>query len=391
MRVLVIGAGMAGLTTALALGRDDHEITIIERAPGPRDEGYMLDFFGPGYDAAEDLGLLAAVEQARTPVSRIEFCGPGGEVRASLPYSRLRDGLFGGRHVSILRGHLEHVLRNEVAHLAELRFDRTVTALTLRSDAVVAAASDGTEATYDLVVGADGVHSATRRMLWGPDERFVVDMGHVSIAFVLGSAPGGIGAGVFRAIEAPGSMAAAYPIGDGQAAALFVHRTGDAPDEAAGSPIGVLETHYGRLGGFVPELLDRARDMDPHQIFLDTVDQVVLDRWSAGRVALVGDAAWSVSLLAGQGASLAVAGGRSLAGALDGASPAAVPSALAHWEEGLRGTVTDRQRAGRRMVKWFVPVPAWRRLLRETGLRALGTGIAGRLIGRSLLGRRTTA
>ena len=97
MKVLVCGAGIAGLTTSLRLLYGGHDLLVVEKAPSLRDAGYMLDFFGPGYDASEKMELLPALEGIHHPIGRLAFLRPDGREAFSIAYAAYRR-LFGGRH-----------------------------------------------------------------------------------------------------------------------------------------------------------------------------------------------------------------------------------------------------------------------------------------------------
>ncbi len=313
--MLVVGAGIAGLATTLELGRRGHSVVVVERAPQPRAEGYMIDFFGPGYDAAEAMGLLDSLAAIHYEVESLDFVNPDGTRRLSLPYRKLRAHAFRGRHFNFMRGDLERVLLDAALPHADLRYDATVTTLCPGDDRVSVMLNDGTEAEFDVVVGADGVHSAIREQCFGPQSQFEVPLGHVTAAFLIDKVPDRAPASRFSTVDASGRMVGVYPIRGGRAATFFVHRSDDPARELARGAHDVLPARFGDLDWIVPDLLDQlARATD---VYFDSVAQITVDRWSCGRVVLVGDAAWCVSLLAGQGASLALAGAQRLARALD--------------------------------------------------------------------------
>src|SRR4051812_44696013 len=103
MKILIVGAGIAGLTLAERLQRLDHEVELVEVAPHLRAGGYMIDFFGPGHDVAERMGLLPALSAIHYPFSRLSFVDPDGHELWGLDYARTRQLWFGGRHFNFLR------------------------------------------------------------------------------------------------------------------------------------------------------------------------------------------------------------------------------------------------------------------------------------------------
>jgi 2-polyprenyl-6-methoxyphenol hydroxylase-like FAD-dependent oxidoreductase len=225
--VLIAGGGIAGLTLAFWLDRYGHEPVVVERAPGLRTAGYMLDFFGSGYDVAERMGLLPELARIHSPIPRL-----------------------------------------------------------------------------------------------------------VSV---------------------------------------------DAAGRERGAVCGGLRAVYGDLGWVVPGLLERCpRAADA---YADAVAQVVLPRWSRGRVVLVGDACQCVSLLAGQGASLAMAGAFVLAEEL-AAAPGDVAGALARYERRVRPSAEEKQAAGRRFARWFVPDDRLHLAVRDLVTRLAGWPVVSRLLER---------
>lgn len=166
MRVLVVGAGLAGLTLALCLDRRGHDALLVERAPRLRDAGYMIDFFGSGYDAAERLGLLPQLESIHYPIPKLDFVGEDGRVRIALSYPEVRR-VFGDRHFNFMRGELERVLAARIEGVVPIRFGATINGLRQEAAEIVAELTDGTTERADLLVGADGVHSLVRSLVFG--------------------------------------------------------------------------------------------------------------------------------------------------------------------------------------------------------------------------------
>jgi 2-polyprenyl-6-methoxyphenol hydroxylase-like FAD-dependent oxidoreductase len=121
MNVLISGGGIAGLALAYDLHRHGHEPLIVEKSADLRDEGYMIDFFGPGFDASEKMGLLPEIEGIHYQIPRLAFLGPAGKERFSLSYATLRKNLFGGRHFNFMRGDFERLLYSKIKNRVEMR------------------------------------------------------------------------------------------------------------------------------------------------------------------------------------------------------------------------------------------------------------------------------
>lgn len=378
MRVVVVGAGIAGLTAALAFDRIGADVVVIERAPGLRDEGYMVDFFGPGFDAAEDMGLLGKVGGIHRQIPRLEFVDGQGSARFGISYPVLRRRAFADRHFNFMRGDLEHLLHDEVHDRVDVRFGVAPVGIEPTADGVEARLDDGSVETADLLLGADGAHSWTRDAVFDADTE-VLDLGHATAAYILDHVPSGVTSEAFVTLNAPGRMAALYPFGTDRAATFFVHRTpvgAPLPSDGAGAE---LRRRYGDLGWVIPDLLaDLPADDD---IYFDRVFQVRRPSWVNGRVVLVGDSAWCVSLLAGQGASMAMAGAHRLAQAVDRDGLDDGPRI---WERDFRPTVLETQERGRQTANWFVPDTRWRMWVRDMSLRASAWPVVGPIIGRQV-------
>jgi 2-polyprenyl-6-methoxyphenol hydroxylase-like FAD-dependent oxidoreductase len=354
------------LTLALRLHRLGWTPIVLELASSLRGEGYMIDFFGPGYDVAERMGLIERLRAIHRPIPRFVFVDADGHERFALQYPSLRRRLFGGRHFNFLRGDLESALFDALEGAVAIRFGTSVVSLVQDDATVWAVLSDGTRERVDLVVGADGVHSRVRSLVLGEERWFRLSLGHVVGAWILDKRPDMVSSDAFWTLTAPGRMVAVYPIDGGRAATFFVHRSADPAAELARGACATLRSAYADLGWIVPHLLESLTD----GVYLDEVVQIELDRWSCGRVAILGDAAWCVSPLGGLGASLAMAGADSLASALGCQGVVDIPVALKDWEERFRPGVTLMQQASRRTAAWFVPSDQWHSFVRDLFLRA---------------------
>ncbi|MFC7344437.1 FAD-dependent oxidoreductase [Saccharopolyspora griseoalba] len=377
MKVVICGAGIAGLALANRLSARGDEVVLVEQAPGPRTQGYMIDFFGPGYDAAEAMGLLPAIREHAYPVEEMALVDHRGRQRASLATPTVASG----RLLSLMRPDLEEVLREALPEAVDLRFGTRLTGVEDLGERVrVDLGGEVVEA--DLLVGADGIHSAVRELVFGPEEEFLRYLGLHTAAFVF-DAPEirtAVG-GRFCLTDTYDREMGFYALRDGRVAAFGVHRTAD-PALPADRQAAVREA-YRDLGWVVPRAL---RECPAEDVYYDQVAQVHLPTWSSGRVVLLGDSCYAVSLLAGQGASLAVAGAYVLADRLARAD--SVPAALADYERLWRPVAEEKQETGRNAARWFLPGSRLQLLVRRatlllTKLPLLNRYIAGQLGGKS--------
>ncbi|EXG81927.1 FAD-dependent monooxygenase [Cryptosporangium arvum] len=275
---LVVGASIAGISSAYWLHRAGYSVTVVERAPALRDGGYKVDVRGAALEVISRMGLLDEVRALRTDVRSGTVVDATGRRVASM------DGdTFGGRthgDAELLRGDLTRLLHRHTADDVEYRFGEALTAL-----------PEG----YDLIVGADGLHSATRALAFGPEADYVHDLGYrIAIATV----PNHLGLDREEVTYVgPGRTTLVYSTaGDATAKAMFLYE-GDERD---------LRAAYADQGWEVPRLLDGVDRAD--DVYSDALCQVKMDGWHRGPVVLVGDAAWCASPASGQGTSLALVG-----------------------------------------------------------------------------------
>jgi 2-polyprenyl-6-methoxyphenol hydroxylase-like FAD-dependent oxidoreductase len=367
MKTLIVGTGIAGLTLALCLRRAGHAVVLAEKAPRLRDEGYMIDFFGSGFDAAERLGLLPALARIHYPISELAFVDDNGGLRFSLSYQSLRRRLFADRHFNFMRGDLEHALFQALPGFTPIRYGTTIRRCNEFGSSVDVTFSDGSTQKFDLVVGADGVHSTVRRLVFADEHEAVRPLGYRTIAFVLDDAALNARVGdAFRMLSAPERQAAVYPLRGNRVATFFIHCTAETTsDFSLAAARDELRRVYGGFGWIVPELIERCGESS--DVYFDEVAQVVVPEWHRRRIVLLGDSCQCVSLLAGQGASMAMAAAYVLAEEL--ASTEDVPAALARYQQRVRPSIEHKQAAGRNLARWFVPRGPVRLALRDLAMR----------------------
>ncbi|GGS97278.1 FAD-dependent oxidoreductase [Planobispora rosea] len=373
MKVLICGAGIAGLTLAWWLRRGGAEVTVVERAAGPRSDGYMIDFFGSGYDVAERMGILGTLREIAADIDELVYADPRGRRAGGLRYASAR-AVLGGRVLSLMRGGLETVIRASLDPGVEIRYGTSITEIRDVPDGVEAELTDGTVFRADLLAGADGIHSVVRRLAFGPEDRYLSALGYHTASYLIRDA--GLAEQVGRRailVGVPDRQAGVYPTRDGALAAFLVHAC---PATALpADPRTEIASRYRDMG----ELTDRLLAHCPEDPYYDCVAQIRMPGWSRGRTVLLGDAAHAVSLMAGQGASMAMGGAYTLAVELLGADTGA---ALERYERRMRPFVLAKQESGRTSAEWMVPHQAWRIALRNRlfGLADLpgGTALMGR-------------
>ena len=238
--------------------------------------------------------------------------------------------------------------------------------------------SDGSTASFDLLVGADGVHSWVRQLAFGEEGQFSRFLGCYTAAFIITDPTKSLALpDTLYTLTVPEKQVGIYPIRGGRLATFFVYRRHQLLNNFSFEmAVRELRTAYGGLNWIVPELLERC---DRSSMYFDEVSQVEMARWSLGRVTLIGDACHCVSLLAGQGASLAMASAYILADEL-AKSRSDVAGALAHYERKLRPKIEKKQKAGRRLARWFVPANRVDLAIRDFVMRMAAWPITSHLL-----------
>jgi 2-polyprenyl-6-methoxyphenol hydroxylase-like FAD-dependent oxidoreductase len=345
--VLISGAGVAGSTLAYWLARHGMHPTVVERSPGMRSSGNPVDVRGPAVPVADAMGIMPQIRQAATEATAVSLLGASGREVA-----RMRTGAARGRRteVEVPRSDLAAILYEAARPGAEFLFDDTITALRPDGDGVEVAFDRAGPRRFDLVVGADGLHSTVRRLAFGPERDYVRHLGLYVATLPLGRPADRPDEVVL--FNTPGRLASIHPA-RGSALAAFIFRGPAIPDldyrDIARHRQIVLDA-YAEAGWEVPQLLDALRAAD--EFYFDAVSAVDLPSWSRGRIALVGDAATCVSLL-GDGSSLAIAGAHTLAGALAATDDTA--DALRDYEHRHRKLVAPKQRNAGVAAAMLVP------------------------------------
>jgi len=356
--VLISGAGLAGPALAHWLHRYGFRGTVVERAPALRDGGYKVDIRGAATEVLKRMGLFEAARAADTGMRQITYVKPDGRPLATFDANLLMGRR--GDDLEVMRTDLTRILYDATAGDVEYVFGDSIAALAEGPDGVDVTFERGAARRFDLVVGADGLHSNTRRQILGE-----VPLRHLGAYISIFDVPNNLRLDreeVFY--SAPGRMVFTYSTGPDQPAkaGLVFAAPEPSPGRAA------LAERFAGLGWEVPRILAALRDAE--DVYFDSISQVELPRWSAGRVVLLGDAASCPSPAAGQGTSMALVGAYVLAGEL-AAAAGEHRVAFDRYEATLRPFVERNLELGRKMVGDMVPGRAWQLALRNYGMRTL--------------------
>jgi 2-polyprenyl-6-methoxyphenol hydroxylase-like FAD-dependent oxidoreductase len=367
-RILISGASIAGPTAAFWLAEHGFRPTVVERAPGLRTGGNGVDVRGRAVEVAERMGIMPRIRDAATDVVGTSFVDSADRSVARIDMQAIQRK-HGSGEVEIMRGDLAAILHEATKDDVEYVFDDSIRTLRQDDDGVTVAFERGAARRFDLVIGADGLHSAVRRLAFGPDERFLRYMRH---CFAFAAADPALGADRWMTIyNLPGKMAGVYRSGNHAGAKAYLAFRRPEPPAYDHRDVEqhkrlLREAYAGVSSWHVPQLLAGAL-ADP-ELYFDALSQVHMPSWSSGRVTLVGDAAHCASPVSGGGAMLGLVGAYRLAGelsALHGDHRAAFP----RYERGHRplversqsnlftGLVVPRSRAGIRARNAMARLP----------------------------------
>ncbi|MGW0251953.1 FAD-dependent monooxygenase [Nocardia goodfellowii] len=350
-RVLVVGMGVSGLATAARLHRAGWTPVVVERSPSRRSGGYFVLLFGAGRAAARRLGILDAMHDRTTTTPTLDL-DRRGRVRPGVSMSDLP-----GQPWMMLRGDAEKAAYSVLPDEVEIRFSTVPTSIEQDGDDVWVTLRDTSADTsvterFDLVVGADGVRSTVRALVFGPHDRYLKRLNYMIAAFQFPGTPTDLvptqGATLFE----PGRSMWVFPFADHDPTVLLTYRTDDVDAEFTQPPADRVRAAFGPapLSGVLAEAVAALESADT--MLFDSVEQVRMDSWHRGRVLLIGDAAWCVSLYAGMGVSTGFAGADLLGTMLERHSD--IETALSEWEAALRPFLTHYQDKGIDQRRIFV-------------------------------------
>lgn len=317
--VLVSGASVAGAATAFWLGRHGFSVTVVERHRGPRPGGQAIDVRGPALTVLGRMGLLGAAQKRKTQIQGSSVVDRDGNELSRDTESTPTGGPIDSPNIELLRDDLVELLYGASQWTAEYLFDDTVTAVQDDGAAVHVTFERAAPRSFDLVIGADGLHSNVRRLVFGPEEDYIERLGTHAAIFTV---PNFLDLDYWQMWHyGDATMAGVYSARNNAEARAMVGFMDtdlriDYRDTEA--QLAELERRMAGDGWVRPQLLEYMRTAP--DFYFDEMSQIKMDRWSRGRVALVGDAGYCCSPLSGQGTSVALLGAYILAGELKAAS-----------------------------------------------------------------------
>jgi 2-polyprenyl-6-methoxyphenol hydroxylase-like FAD-dependent oxidoreductase len=336
------------------LHRFGFQPTVVERTAELRfgGGGHAVDLFGPAVQIIEWMGVLPQVRDARTRTEIISYLREGHRP-VDVPAELMSEGVS-ERHIEIMRGDLTKIIYDVGRRNIEYLFGNSISTLQQTKEAVEVSFQHGPPRTFDLVVGADGLHSITRTLVFGTENQFLHFLGGYLAVF---TAPNYLGLQQrMLGFADVGRTAAIYPTRENrEARVLLLWRTRTPHDYDRHDPEAqrrLIHYLYGDMGWEMPRLLaelDKADDL-----YLDSISTIVMHTWTRGRITLVGDAGYSPGAAVGGGTSLAVVGAYALASELAAAGGDHLRG-LEAYEQALRPAVRHSQRIGPTVLRTLIP------------------------------------
>ncbi|HKO13503.1 MAG TPA: FAD-binding domain [Acidobacteriaceae bacterium] len=373
MRILIAGAGIAGPTLAWWLHRYGFQPTIVEKSPALRTGGYIIDFWGAGYEIAGRMGLLPELQRVGYHVREVRIVNDRGRRISGFntdAFWRMTDGNF----VSLGRGDLAAAIFRLIEDKVETRFGDSVRSIVEHDNAVQVEFESGVQQEFDLVMGADGLHSQVRNLVFGPEDQYEKYLGCKAAAF---TAPGYEPRDelIYLMYSQVGGQVARFSMRDGRTMFLFTFADDDPAIGALADQKRQLHSRFGDSGWECSRILAALDRAD--QLYFDRVSQIRMGTgegaWHRGRVALLGDAASCISFLGGQGSALAMTAAYLLAGELRRCQ-GDYHEAFRAYERRFSPFVLRKQKAALRFSGTFVPRSRPSILLRNLVMKMMNWG-----------------
>ena len=354
MKILISGAGIAGPTLAYWLVHYGIEPTIVEAASQLRKGGYLIDFWGAGFDIAERMGLLDEISSKGYKVKEIRVVNQQGKRIAGFPvaaFSRVTHGRF----ITLPRTELSSAIFGKL-HGVETMFGDSIERIDQTEHCVQVRFISGLTREFDIVIGADGLHSRVRELVFGEERQFEKYLGYkVAVFEVTGYRPRNELVNVmFTEVN---QQVIRFAMHGDRTVFVFTFKDDDpAGTDGIQAQKAALRKRFGNSGWECPQILDALDFAD--DFYFDRVSQIRTQSrpglWTQGRVTLVGDAASCVSLLAGQGTALAMVAAYILAGELH-RSNADYAKAFRQYQTLFGPFVLKKQRSALRLAGAFAP------------------------------------
>jgi len=349
--ILISGAGIAGTALAFWLKKFGFNPTIIEVAPKLREGGYAIDFWGAGFDVAEKMEILPDLSKVDLKLLELTFVDKNNRRRGGMNYRKVVKWM-NGRAFTLLRSDLAKTIYNNLDKDIEIIFGDKISKIEQSENEVSVTFQSDKTRSFDLVVGADGLHSNVRNMIFGNEAQFEKYYGYYTASYTI---PNPKGDKEFSMYNVPSKQVALYPTNENTSAVLYVFAS---PEKLSynhhdiEAQKQILRNQFENIGWRCADLIAKI-DTAP-DFYFDVVSQIQMKNWSKNRVVLVGDACDCPSLLSGQGSTLAMVGAYILAGELKNAN-GNFKMAFEQYQNIFKEFIDDKQLLAQKFAKQFVP------------------------------------
>ena len=373
-RILVLGAGIAGLASAWWLKRRGFEPVVIEKAAQLRQDGFVLSLGGTGYSIAERMGITERLRGRNVNLGRTQFRDRRGHDVLLVDHRRHLNQL---NLLPVCRDDLVEALFQALGDEVEVRFGRSLRHYEEHPDDVEVSFDDGSSERFAFVVGAEGCFSDLRRRAFASDDDCLHSLGYSAASFIVEGdmAPGGE---QHLSFSEPGYVVECYNMRPGMLATLWLWHSRDTGRVAPEQRKALLRQTFADAHADVLKPLDALPE--EHGFYLDHLMQVKLPQWHRGRLVLVGDAAHCLTLASGRGASMALTGAWLLADELARSFDCA---ALARYDAALRPDIDALQKLAPQMAGWYAPLTRRGWHLRNWAMRLMPAALSAWLLRRT--------
>lgn len=344
-KILIQGAGIAGLAAAWWLKQRGFEPTVVERASDLRCDGFVLSLGGCGHVIAGRMGILEGLMAKGVELGRTQFRDSQGRDVLLIDH---RKHLRQTNLLPVCRDDLVNALHRALDDEVPIRFGTQIELLKQDREGVDVRFDDGATGRFDFVVAADGCFSGLRERYFASDKDCLKSLGYSAAAFTLEGAQARGGERHISFSE-PGYTVELYGMRKDLLAALFVWQDREGSRLPREERAGRLREVFARAHGDIQQALDAL----PEGFYMDHLMQVHLPSWHQGRLVLLGDAAHCLTLASGRGASMAITGAWLLAEELARSCDVA---ALQRYDARLRPDIEVLQALAWKMAGWYAPV-----------------------------------
>jgi len=375
--ILISGAGIGGVSLAFWLKKFGFTPTIVELSPKLREGGYAIDFMGAGFDVAEKMGLVPALENADINISKLVFVDENNHEKGSMNYQKIKK-LMNNRALTLLRSDLAKVIYNSLDNEVEIIFGDTINKITQDDEKVNVIFRSGLTRSFDLLLGADGLHSNVRNLIFGSEQQFEKYYGYYTSSFMIDNFS--YKGRAFSTFNVPFKQVAIYSYGKNRTATFFIFTS---PEKLIYDHNDIekqkqfLKNEFMNAGWKCPEILSKIDATS--DFYFDSISQIKMENWSKGRITLVGDAGYCPSLLSGKGSTLAMVGAYILAGELKLAK-GKYKTAFRQYENIFKPFMEKKQKAAKSFAKSFVPKSNFGIWLRNIALKLMSIPFISRLL-----------